>query len=67
MAENRGANATPVGGSVAGEELQFIECASDGLVNARFRELAAVESKATPNGEDWTRMLGFTGFEHGER
>ena len=58
MAENGGANATPVCGSVAGEEFKLIECALDGLINARFRELASVESKATPNGENWTRLLG---------
>lgn len=62
VAENGGANATPVCGGVASEEFELIESALDGLVYAIFRELAAVESKATPDSENWSIMSVFAKF-----
>lgn len=60
--EDLGANATPVCGGVAGKELELVESALDGLVDARFGEFATVESKAAPDSQDWRMILAFACF-----
>ena len=62
VAEDGGANSTPVCGGVTSEEFELVKSALDGLVNARFGEFTTIETKPAPNSEDWKMMLEFAVF-----